>query len=590
MVRDLGRELRLAYLRSSGLETDAHQLETHTSIRKLLQEHTTHPHTKDGEDRGKCFIPLDYQDSIITRIRVERELRSIFPGREVSHMVEYVCGRHVCGKYNSKPNEIGKTIFGILSLINKQSSIEEFLEAGIFDRDLPFQKSGVDDNLKLIAKGAKDDRDLDSLRCSSGWSTQDKESFITNQWRMLSPFFWKNVNKPLYYQLDNDVILPWIECKQVDETGGHSDVCKIRIHNAHHGFGKERLSFALKVLRSTNREYFELEFEALKKVDLHNHLVPLLAAFRHQGIYYLIFPWAGGGNLFNFFQTPPKPRTRVSLVRWVAEQCYGLATAVNHIHDVSHLENSRLIRGETDSDGREETEKIFGRHGDIKPENVLLFVDDNPPLGSLKLCDFGLTIFHSAKSKSRDRLSPGAMALTYNAPETTKDIGISRRLDIWCLGCLYLDFITWLFVGPDGVHKFNEARYNEHGSDKHFSSDQFFKTLTIWRIIQKPLIKKSVRDHILELKSREDCSDFLKEFLLLIENNMLRTNDKERIECPELCSKLQVMLDKCRKDETYCSGRRQILNAYRIRELVTRLQAHTIQALGSVSGQTRVHN
>lgn len=229
--------------------------------------------------------------------------------------------------------------------------------------------------------------------------------------------------------------------------------------------------FALKSLDSRNKEDFDAEFGALKKFKLHDHLVPVLAAFNHQNRYYLLFPWADGGNLMSYWKRNPKPVVAETIL-WVAEQCHGLATALDHIHDVYSSPN---ILGRDDMLEPEASAKRFGRHGDIKPENVLQFPSNNHELGVLKLSDFGLTVFHGAKSKSRDRLDPSRRALTYNPPESVEDVNISRRYDIWCLGCLYLEFVTWLLIGFEGIEAFSTKRWDERHSNQTIASDEYFR-------------------------------------------------------------------------------------------------------------------
>src|SRR3569833_3200461 len=83
-----------------------------------------------------------------------------------------------------------------------------------------------------------------------------------------------------------------------------------------------------------------------------------------------------------------------SRVRWLDEQCKGLAEGLRGIHNtkLSSSHESGLQPPILD-------EKNCGRHGDIKPQNVLWFRQEKGAQGDhgvLKISDFGLTRFHSA--------------------------------------------------------------------------------------------------------------------------------------------------------------------------------------------------
>lgn len=185
----------------------------------------------DPEQEPEEFIPLDAQEKIITHARVREELEQVGLGQHLDSVVNYVCGDTEHG-----PNKIGRQIFGILTLIGKRESIVAFKRAGIFDCNLPFRKSErIDNGYQLIPYKFADD--LESLGCSRGWEARDKDVFFAKQWSLLSPFFDREPgNPPLYYPLQYSIVLPWKYCASVDRTGGHSEVRKVEIHEAHHGF------------------------------------------------------------------------------------------------------------------------------------------------------------------------------------------------------------------------------------------------------------------------------------------------------------------------------------------------------------------
>jgi serine/threonine protein kinase len=123
-------------------------------------------------------------------------------------------------------------------------------------------------------------------------------------------------------------------------------------------------------------------------------------------------------------------------------------------------------------------DQLFGRHGDIKPENVLLFSDpdDYDSIGTLKLTDFGLAEFSAIHSRSYKPKSKVAISPSYRAPECDLHDGIiGRSYDIWTLGCLYLEFITWLLGGWKLVEKFTQKRTTTDALWHDIPTDTFFE-------------------------------------------------------------------------------------------------------------------
>ncbi|KAJ4367806.1 hypothetical protein N0V86_009642 [Didymella sp. IMI 355093] len=131
------------------------------------------------------------------------------------------------------------------------------------------------------------------------------------------------------------------------------------------------------------------------------------------------------------------------------------------------------------SNQESEAGKDHGRHGDIKPANILWFRkdpnDSNPhSKGILKISDFGFADFHGPKSKSNVP-SNDIMGLTdgYRAPELDVTKRVSPRYDIWSFGCVLLEFMVWrMLEGEDGVEGFSVQRKEE--STAIIQEDNFF--------------------------------------------------------------------------------------------------------------------
>lgn len=235
----------------------------------------------------------------------------------------------------------------------------------------------------------------------------------------------------------------------------------------------------MKELKAQDKEAFDLEVAALKKIKPHPHLVTLLTTFTFQQRYYLLFEWAEGGNLEDLWRVIQQPNIRLdqTWVLWLAEQCQGLAEGLRGIHNtqVSRNEESQDYLTVSNS-GDSFPEKNCGRHGDIKPHNVLWFRqgDNDHGHGVLRISDFGLTRFHS-NDTTKVSSSGIPVSQTYKAPEYDLLEDLSRPFDIWSLGCLYLEFITWVMLGWEGVQKFGDDRLKEQDYRKKWHTDMFFK-------------------------------------------------------------------------------------------------------------------
>lgn len=137
------------------------------------------------------------------------------------------------------------------------------------------------------------------------------------------------------------------------------------------------------------------------------------------------------------------------MLEWIADQCYGIVDAVKFIHNP----NARNAEGAT----------VYGRHGDIKPENILWFrqYQRSTEMGRLVLSDLGLAAIH--RDQSRSNVPGQAIPTTpnYRPPECDmdgRDGHISRSFDIWTLGCLFLEFLVWLLQGWEGRNEFRMDR------------------------------------------------------------------------------------------------------------------------------------
>jgi serine/threonine protein kinase len=151
-----------------------------------------------------------------------------------------------------------------------------------------------------------------------------------------------------------------------------------------------------------------------------------------------------------------------------------------------HTADKPAMRDPTHDDS---THQLHGRHGDLKPENILWFkpyleefkeADQGCAMGLLKISDFGLTRFHGTMSRSHINASGVPVSPTYRAPEYDIAKMVSQSYDIWTLGCVILEFVTWYLLGWEEVDRFakNRAREDNAGFKEH-QEDVFFNFVNI---------------------------------------------------------------------------------------------------------------
>ena len=135
------------------------------------------------------------------------------------------------------------------------------------------------------------------------------------------------------------------------------------------------------------------------------------------------------------------------------------------------------VRARPNANDPPAAKKVWGRHGDIKPQNILWYSEnrDGSSLGTLKLADFGQAELNSQWSRSKHR-GDLAHSPTYRAPEFDIPPYITHAsYDIWSLGCVYLESVAWMIRGYNAVKEFAESRVS---SDKlmQMDTDAFFET------------------------------------------------------------------------------------------------------------------
>ncbi|KAJ2991658.1 hypothetical protein NUW58_g2437 [Xylaria curta] len=444
--------------------------------------------------------------------------------------------------------EIGKRLFStcrktfaILALSDLLPFFPEMVgKLRISDEDLPMPDPDLLYASMLIIGNDKEERLIKWKSVTRLFGRKSSTRiFFGNQWCVLAPVF-RNAGHIRHYSLSQNHVLPFVRSisgasgKDIAQSGMNSfkvripsEIRKIYIHTDHHDFEAESGSlptgigstrnptrvFAVKELRGHDRQYFEKEKYALEclRPSGSRNILELLATYEvrvghldeSDVKYNLLFPGADG-DLKEFWESDRYVLDK-NIIPWIAEQCWKLSDALNIIHYNPDNFESR-----------------YGIHGDIKPANILVFpidsVHESESLGRLVIGDFGLAHFH--RENIRIRSSDIDFSPTYSAPEHI-DGEISREVDIWALGCVFLEFITWFLMGSEAVScTFPKLRL-EADATLAIQSDKFFQA-DFHGDREPPIatIKPVVLDWMAALRKSDDCSGYFKSLLDLIERGV----------------------------------------------------------------------
>ncbi|KAK1959983.1 kinase-like protein [Colletotrichum sublineola] len=478
-------------------------------------------------------------------------------------------------------------IFAILVLMDKVSLIEDFIKGGIKDVDLPLKikRSKVKDfevTVQLCKKrktdpsdGLESAEDLESLGSLDSWSFNDMEDFEARQKTICTPFFELPGDKPQFYNLRDRPTLPFLEYNR-PRVGGYGSVRKVQEGVSRH--------FAVKELHSVTEAAYREEIELFEKIGVRDtaegqrHLVQLQFSYLHGDHYFLVFPWADG-NLREFWLKNHSfnPSVRPDVL-WFFNQCKGLVKALRMIHHYTSMSIPQTnIKARIDELKQGKKPKDWGRHGDIKPENILWFQDYRNSRNFLVISDFGLTRFNTTNSRSKvPQHAIAGYSGTYRPPELDLGKHVSPSYDIWSLGCVFLEFVSWFLLGATRTQDdfTNERLRGENNTS--LKEDKFF-------VIDGPSdssqerrakVKPSVISWIDKLHAQESCTEPLHELLDLIEHGMLQPSPKDRSACEQISIEITNILKRCEREDTYATqGKAGTRNPARFRSSESPTQA-----------------
>ncbi|KAI1489992.1 kinase-like domain-containing protein [Biscogniauxia mediterranea] len=467
-------------------------------------------------------------------------------------------------------------VLAVLFMLSRGGQIVQAMKS-VSDRILPLRAIKEDNR---TARFYRNDADIEP-EFFHGWTKAELEGFDKWQWifmvrHMGDPTGEKSDSR--HFKLRDPEILPWYD-PEVDQPGqtppsvlksskdanegvlggSFGDVTHIGIDPQCHYFDKtfEKLklserTYALKVLKlkgkkNTDNPEYRREVNQLRRFNgqVNPHIVTLLASYTHRGQNCFIFPWADC-NLSTFWEQN-SPMRDIKSVRWLASQLLGISRAVLTIHEPNHLE---VV----------DSSPLYGRHGDLKPDNILCYSTTDSDYKRFVIADFGLSSIHREASRTyvpdpQKPRTPG-----YRPPESDgyiKDGEISRNYDIWTLGCLFMEMLIWYLGGNDWVEKFRDDRTSPYivGNINIFY-DICAKPGNAGNGLTHPGVILQLKPQVVkwykEIYSHERCSGFIYDLCKIIEDRMLLvTPSKTKREMAgSLVDKIESITDK-RKDNSY---------------------------------------
>lgn len=320
---------------------------------------------------------------------------------------------------------------------------------------------------------------------------------------------------------------------------------------------------AIKKLISTDSDDFQKEQDILvalgAREHTNTHLIKLLATYRHKKKYHLIFHYADA-DLKQYWENRLLPSFDKETVIWTLKQMTGIAGALHRLHNFAPSDTPSLpSNGNPKSHAINEEPQLphgkgkYGRHGDVKPENILWFKNipgsNYGENGILLVADFGLCRLHGRKSRSNQPAHSVVASPTYKPPESKLGKDISRAYDIWSLGGLYVEFITWILMGWEAIGSFADARglLSEHPEIE----DDYFFTVIKSSDSYPAKVRDSVVTWINELHQHERCSELIHDLLDLITKQLLVADPNARIKASTLCQELNKLVEKSERDTDY---------------------------------------
>ncbi|UPK91894.1 hypothetical protein LCI18_002829 [Fusarium solani-melongenae] len=482
-----------------------------------------------GNDHIHRFFPESGWDGLLRRNEIEVTLKK-FQKNPAPGLLDFILTK-------------SPKIFVTLIAMRKPECIATFYKNDFGQENLPVEPGSVEQMLE-----------------EDGWDSDSISDFISDfcdrQWCFTSPKFTKDKFR---YEFVKCCHLPFTTAGKGRSLGAsnYSTVEEKSIHVDHIELlagqnpakdesGNPRV--AVKTLLSLEQEPADKEAKVLEMMRglETDHMIKAISYYKYDDKHHFMFPWAEHGNLWEFWTKGKGPSLETPYLIWMFRQLKGLADAIEQLHD-----------------------KMICRHGDLKPENILCFSQDNndgssAPGVRMVITDVGLAKYHTEQTRLRHATNTEVSTKRYSGPEmdVAPRAPLSRRFDIWSMGCILLEFVIWILYGREELIRCTDTPIATFYKTKKDEGE---------RIISAE-IEPTVKGWISSIRKDWRCASgtALERLVNLITERLLVVNLQDPIDSP-------ILIEPSEPSEprTYASGMRKGLE-----DILKGLEAGTIAAIG----------
>lgn len=227
--------------------------------------------------------------------------------------------------------------------------------------------------------------------------------------------------------------------------------------------------------------------------------------------------------------------------RDLARQLYGLIGALSVVHNQENIEPS-YDRNFLGVPQKKDMRQRSGYIHDIKPDNILVFIYqmNGKQTYWFRLSDYSsanvVDFVESVSGQHRDswRTNHKKSTPNYRAPEFLSDEGISRPFDLWSLGCVFIELLTWFTEDFEALESFRRSRLQQVKPDG-IEDEGFWYTDEKGKN-PKARVREVVKKKMADLLDR--CTGELKDIADIIPE-LLDINPKKRPTARELLERLK---------------------------------------------------
>ncbi|KAI3325793.1 hypothetical protein HD806DRAFT_491241 [Xylariaceae sp. AK1471] len=491
-------------------------MSTVSSLEDLIFSHLEKNFDKEEFLPADCIYDLTREDWVRQELSREQPAQQELREEFIECLVSFASGP-------------GKRIFLILIYCDCLKHLKSIFLSGFDDTGLPIgrsdtKKASISAVFSLDKSGYRLQKPGVTLNCFDTFSMRHLRAFIQTQWLFLAPIF---SSDQFLYSLHPEQPLPLLMSRREDISGS---ITKVRVHRAHFPMLDISIKPVMAVAvteKDFRRQNYEREITSLQDLQRlkNEHLISPFVAYERDGSLHTLVPWASGGNLSDFWSRrhnlvdgprPPAP----TVVLWALEQMRGLADAISTLH------HNQMAQG------------------GLSPYSILV-VDDHKSLNlwTLKINGVNVPRFQAAHARGHTATTSRMGALRYAAPELSRVDGApqSSLIDIWSIGCIYLEFLIWILDGNIGLREFRGSGNNTQYWDFRDGELWIHKVVEIWI----DSATKRLEHHDQEIGSA------LWDLLFLIRQGLLVTMPANRANATGLMNRITEIHQKAREAPRY---------------------------------------